>query len=273
MSIPCWPIPGCEHPHPEDGCCTHPDAQTPECNPHACPLNATHRLPLKDDMVAARRAKTKDVTRRVITNTNSTVDGARWAAKDWKTLDLANAWVDPACMGGSPCLKVPMRGHNTVHRVRPIYQPGDLLLMGEKLVKGEDGVARYAHDNELVRNVAGLPVTWRWVRPRQPSVFCPAELVRDMALAISCGPVRLQEIKYNDVLAEGLPVPIRNFWLLGAETVEAIAKIKNRVGRMEFKRLWDSINGPRGHPWKLNEFVWRLEMTKFGDPLVKEVCG
>lgn len=280
-SMPCWPIPGCEHPHPVDGCCTHPDAVSPECHPHACVLSTTRRLPLKGDMVAARRAGRKDVTRRVITRTNSTVDGERWGKKDWESLDLKEAWVDPACMGGGPCLKVPMIGHNTTHRVRPIYQPGDLLLMGEALEleapkQGSAGqLATYAHDKALVEVDPALAVghgwtlyggkwlMWPWVRSSQPSIYCPADLVRDLALAVSCGPVRLQEISEEDASREGTVF----FMAGGGEQKDEMSL------RAQFSALWDRINGPRGHPWEANEFVWRLEMTLFGDELVKEVYG
>jgi len=32
------PIKNCEYSDPDDGCCMHPDNQTPECHRWACPL-------------------------------------------------------------------------------------------------------------------------------------------------------------------------------------------------------------------------------------------
>lgn len=293
--IPWWPLPDCDYESsvPGSGICLHDANPDRKCTPWACPLNHTHRLPLKADMVAARRDPEvrKDVTRRVIACTNSTVDGGRWAPRYFACLDFDRAWVDPACFGAGPCLKVPFKDpcgvmDDTVHRVRPIYEPGDLLLFGEALDRGpafdtcRRGLARYSHDHDLVQMEEAAAtlrgwstygnhwLEWPWQRATQPAVFCPKELVRDQAVVISAGPVRLQDMTQEEALREGVSQKLATEW--GIATSPSFEEFARCEARRVFWLIWDEINGARC-PWKDNRFVWRIEATKWG--ALKEVFG
>lgn len=283
MSTKWWPIPGCEHFHPRNKYCTHFLSPAGKCTPWACPVNHTHRLPYKAEMVAARRDPLvlKDVTRRVIVCTNSTVDGHRWAKAEWARLDFDKAWVDPG-FEGYPLsyLKVPLKDGDTIHRVRPALWPGDLVLFGEALElepekQGNAGVlALYSHDKAKVevdpeaaeakgwRLYGGKWLMWPWQRSTQASVFCPAELVRDEAVVISSGPVRLSDTTHEEALREGVSRKLATEW--GIATSPSEEEFNLYQARGVFRDIWNEINGKRC-PWDSNAFVWRTEVTKWGE--------
>lgn len=296
MSVPWWPIPGCYHPSPVDGYCRHAASPAGKCTPWSCPINRAHRMPFKAAMVAARRdpEMPKDVTRRVITRTNSTVDGARWGKDAWARLDFDQAWADTSYADqGWGYLHVPLTDGDTVHRVRPVYEPGDLMLFGEELERDAPAaerhrreaifpgtLARYSYDKALVRVDPAVAAAkgwslayewwleWPWKRATQPAVFCPKELVRDQAVVIAAGPVRLQHMSSEEALREG--VSMRLATDLGISTPESEEEFNNYRARRVFMHLWDSINGERC-PWGDNRFVWRIEATRWGK--LKEVFG
>lgn len=238
-------------------------------------MTTAHRMPLMPNMVAARRKGIKTNTRRVITRVNSTVDGARWGKEEWAALDLARATVDPG-LGGGPYLKAPLRDGDTVHRVRPIYGAGDLMLFGESLDCDPWGFAHYAHDKACVRvaeaaaqakgwSVKDGALLWPWQPYSLASIYCPKELVRDKAVLVSCRPERIQEISAEDAAAEGVDL----VGMYGYDQIrETFFEAKQFMGyppRRKFRLLWDMINGPRGHGWVANGFVWRLEIGRFLD--------
>jgi hypothetical protein len=68
---------------------------------------------------------------------------------------------------------------------------------------------------------------------------------------------RLQEISYNDVLAEGLT----HFLTDEAQTdASHIAEAKQAYGE-----LWDKLNAKRGFPWNSNPWVWTLTFKRLAE--------
>lgn len=88
-------------------------------------------------MVRAILEGRKSQTRRVLTRSNSTVDGYSWAEEFWDDLDFSDGpWKDgnPNGPGGFGCgqyLHVPRHSDDTFHRVRSRWEPGDRLWVRE----------------------------------------------------------------------------------------------------------------------------------------------
>jgi hypothetical protein len=87
----------------------------------------------------------------------------------------------------------------------------------------------------------------------QPSIFLPYEACRLKLRIKSITVERLHDITLSDVLKEG--VEVRQFALYGADE-----EGRNKVGRIHFGLLWESINGKES--WDSNPWVWRIEFEK-----------
>jgi hypothetical protein len=87
------------------------------------------------------------------------------------------------------------------------------------------------------------PTRWR------PSIHIPRWASRITLRVTGVRVERVQEITLRDVLAEG--IEIRQIWLYGCDGDEA-----DRVARLPFERLWNSINKKRGFGWDVNPWVF-----------------
>jgi len=110
----------------------------------------------------------------------------------------------------------------------PYGQPGDLLWVKETWngTQGE-GVAYRATNPEM----NGEP--WKSSR------FMPRWASRITLEIVNIRVERLQEIKPLDAVAEGMD--------------------PDRHSVIEFRNLWNAINGKRGYGWDINPWVWVIE--------------
>ena len=188
----------------------------------------------------------KTMTRRIPGIMNSTVDGSRVSSKRWANLDFSKAWIDPggSIFGRGPYLKVPTFDGETTHRVRCLYEPGDVLWVREtwqSVVSRDDLPARplyvreptaegarilykEKHDDGLTEQ--GFP--WR------PSIHMPRWACRLLLTVTDVRVERVQDMPEEDARAEGV-----------ADHV-----------------LWDSINAKRGYSWESNPWVWVVSFAK-----------
>lgn len=192
-------------------------------------------------MVRALLARTKTQTRRVVTSSNSMVDG-RGDRALFGRLRLQRAWVDPGpspAGNPGPYLKASPDDGDTIHRIYPRAAGVDSFWVKERIVRstsGPEGLwCNYAADGE--RTPAD---DWPWKRDSLPSIHCPYGLSRLRLRPLSVVPERLQDISAADAFAEGVAVE-----QLGPMTCAIDA----------FANLWDSINGKRA-PWASNPWVW-----------------
>jgi hypothetical protein len=118
----------------------------------------------------------------------------------------------------------------------------------------ESGI-RFTADNTWVKTDSPM-VRKFWEKhgeKTQPSIFLPKDAARIKLLIKSISVERLHDITLSDVLKEGLEV--RQFSLYGADE-----EGRNKVGRIHFGLLWESINGKES--WDSNPWVWRIEFEK-----------
>jgi hypothetical protein len=218
-----------------------------------------HGLLFKGAMIRALLDGRKTVTRRVPTRHNSTVDGRRWPEKWWAELDWTRAVPDNVLDGvPRPCFKVPekhpapeQQSNREWHRVRPVWQPGDLVWARETWQCGEPALPS-GLGLVLGPPASSTKVVFRadWTGDDQPPWRSPLHLPRRFARILrTLGAVRgerLQEITEEDAKAEG------------------VKPLQMDMGSYlpSFEGLWDSINAPRGYGWEKNPPVWVLPLDE-----------
>lgn len=105
-----------------------------------------------------------------------------------------------------------------------------------------------APDVPLADNRSGVLPGW-W---RRPAIFMPRWASRITLEVTGVRVERLQEIDWEDAIAEGIRDPRRAAWRV--DPVEGcVAK---------YRELWDSLNAERGHGWDTNPWVWVVEFRR-----------
>lgn len=167
-----------------------------------------HGLMLSDPMVVARHERRKKQTRRLISVANTLVDGRRVSSKRWKEMsfDLGNAWVDPGPSPAGnvgPYLKAPSLApemDGSVHRLYPIYQPGDALWWKECHYVESAGSNNGGTGFVIYRATDDPAPVSRWT----PSMLMPRWAARYVDTVLSCIPERLSQVSNEDAQAEGV---------------------------------------------------------------------
>ncbi len=133
-------------------------------------------------------------------------------------------------------------GFSTDHRA--FYPHWGLVYRADRTVLDSD-----IENGQVFSHEAGKSFPFRW----RPSIHMPRWACR-LTLAVKAVRVeRLQDISEADAIAEGC---CTRTYRDGRGHEDA---------RLDFKRLWDSINGKR-HPWASNPWVWVVEF----EPTSKE---
>jgi hypothetical protein len=131
--------------------------------------------------------------------------------------------------------------HGTKMRQPP--EPGDQLWVREKhnIDKDEDGSDSVLYWADFEKPEV-LPMKWR------PSIHMPRWASRINLLVKDVRVERVQDIKLNDIEAEGIG---------GCSATE---------GLEQFIQLWESINGIKHrldpYPWDTNPWVWVIEFER-----------
>jgi len=194
-------------------------------------------------MVKASLEGRKVQTRRVVAYGNSTVDGGR-SKTLWNQLQWANPenFSDSSFSdNGMPWyLHVYHSNGDTRHRVRPIYEPGDLLWVRESF-------AYYGMkaDQVFYRATDSGNLNWR------PSIHMPRRYSRFTLELTGVRVERLQEISEEDAQAEGAKAAFYR-----TPTNEKNVSHCGHSYKLGFVRLWESIHGVDS--WDNNPWIYAL---------------
>jgi hypothetical protein len=179
--------------------------------------------------------------------------------------DPSRAWIDDTYMepqyGNVPCLKMPYGpeggDNSTAVRHFPRYEPGDHLWVREafNLYDGEGVRWEGARLGTLNAMPDGFHAVYDADRPGgtdglykwRPSIFMPRWASRITLEVTSVKVERLQDISEEDCYAEGIERP---------HPSGAFPHTNSAVANVEFRVLWESINGPGA--WDANPWVWAI---------------
>lgn len=239
-------------------------------------------------MVRALLAGRKNQTRFILAPGTSLFNGSPWSrtakAQTWNWDD---AWVDPGpspAGNAGPYLKLPwLSGDNdgfqdTVHRVYPIWQPGDRAWcreawrfdsmndatspsafvrgLNEQGMSGPNGLVRFEADQ---RDAWGDEYTLPVGRLREAR-HLPRQLSRLTLVVTEVRVQRVQEISEADARAEG----IFERGSVGDSMAHSTWTWQRTGWRYDtprdaYKALWTEIHGPGA--WQRNDWVAALTFT------------
>lgn len=221
----------------------------------------------------------KTQTRRLLSPSRCLVDGVRWAPKRFTWLRFNSAVRDsgPSPVGNpGPYLHCPMDGSDTVHRVYPIWQPGDRLWVKHTWYLHSAGIDSWDEFTGICRNTEGDSMDWRGVLTPQTAAqnlwtkkhpwFMPRWASSITLEVVKVRIQRLHEIDEADARAEGaepnwvddlkgfdpdvhgflIPCPVH-----GRDGCECSNGVTAREW-IEWK--WDRIHG-KTTPWASNPWV------------------
>lgn len=247
-----------------------------------------HPMLFSGPMVRALLDGRKSQTRRVLTRRNSSFDGGKWP--NWVNNSAFNwleAFVD-ASFGAM--LKLPWIAEQTLHRIRPRYEVGDLIWVRESGWQRPERTPREMRDGadtwppfdyDADGSDAERLKAWGW--KRRPSIHMPRAASR-ITLEITAMRIeRLDAINETDAQAEGFGCITKD----GGQTFKyGIPDLDGYPGkddhgwpwefwhvdpRVAYRRLWDAINGAGA--WAANPWVWVIEFkvhAKNIDALARE---
>lgn len=162
----------------------------------------------------------------------------------------------------------------------PYGKPGDRLWVRETFLANGDlsepafptrhtGDIMYADDEDYdicypEKGQSKKGINWRVV----PSIYMPRWASRINLEVTNVRVERVQDITIDDIKAEigeralaaklpAFPPPPPR----GVSKEKHLDNIIELVGKSLFRRLWDSINAKRGHPWENNDWVWVVEFS------------
>jgi hypothetical protein len=231
-------------------------------------------------MVRAILAGTKTQTRRVLSRATSET------SSPWDRLDFYGRNRDMHAFPDGQVtqyLHVPLAPHANdpqddpdhwaMARVFPRIRAGDVLWVRETFTTVPRSMSvsdvLYAADssNETLQEEARarrrypkLAAGYRETRWR-PSIHMPRTAARILLRVRGVRVERLNEISYEDALAEGVADYTRLRDAPGAtETLEQCAR-RLRWPQRSFAKLWESINAARA-PWTSNPWVWCVEFER-----------
>lgn len=225
-------------------------------------------ISFKDPLVLSIERGEKTKTRRLVGPGTCTVDGYP-GRRLWRHhgLDIDSPRVFSDGARGRPdyYLQVPATTEfaDTVHRVRPIWEPGDRLWVKQALGCGPHDEVTYTSDDSVALDAEGLVVPWPWKPAVLGAMYCPRWASRLTLEITEVRVERLRDLSERDAWDEGIEA------FDGAiDDVDIIKAAKTAGltiddGRAMFGALWDSINGHReGAAWADNPWVWVISFRR-----------
>lgn len=123
----------------------------------------------------------------------------------------------------------------------------------------------YGADGEQ-REVKGVsawnPIVYNYPRWR-PSIHMPRWASRLTLEIVNIRVEHVQEIKTEDVRAEGIVQTQDGYWLA---PLAGVPDFPWEWAQPAYASLWNDINDKRGYGWDINPWVWVIEFKMVGEP-------
>lgn len=132
--------------------------------------------------------------------------------------------------------------------IKPMCFRGDVLWVREALRPSASGVTVYAEDGTPAWLDGSESVKWKWKVKHLSARYMPRWASRITLEVTEVRVQHLQEISYEDCLAEGL-----RFDAIYTES----------AARGEYRELWESINGPGS--WESNPWVFAISFRRLAN--------
>ena len=143
----------------------------------------------------------------------------------------------------------------------PYGKAGDVRCMCEPLMRGAGGLAYYRDvgpnhfldpscDAPVISLITGKPIPWRWKRDTLASIHMPTEAARTVCRVTDIRVEWVQEIDYDDVIAEG----VKQKWTCISPGLGSYAHDNDVFD--DFQALWNLIYAKRGYSFDVNPHVW-----------------
>ena len=192
-------------------------------------------------MVQAILEGRKTQTRRIVTPSRSgSCDTHHKSWLDWDKIYPNNPFG----------IKVHSKINDTIHRVFPHYNKGDLLWVREAWCR---------MDGELFfRASVKYPETLKW----KPSIHMPKAAARIWLQVKDVRVERVKDISESDAISEGVGFgfQMNAGWPDYNNIKDGVCQVTQDTPEMSFATLWDSINGSES--WDSNPWVWVVEFEK-----------
>lgn len=143
------------------------------------------------------------------------------------------------------------------------YQPGDILWVRETFyhayatttVNGLEYVLEntYYYKADYPSDKLNPP----WL----PSIHMPREVARIFLRVTNVRVERLQNISFDDAIAEGMGREGHIAMGISCPESEEEFNFKRYPERL-FRRIWDNLNAKRGYGWDTNPWVWVIEFQR-----------
>jgi hypothetical protein len=121
------------------------------------------------------------------------------------------------------------------------WQPGDILYIRETFSVDKKRDYVYRTNYGSTEDDSFPPLMFKW----HPSIHMPKEAARIFLKVTDVRVEMLQEMRYSDFIAEGMPY----------EQYEKIIQEK-------FKILWNKLYEKKGYGWGTNPWVWVIEFER-----------
>lgn len=229
-------------------------------------------------MVQAILCGDKTQTRRIIKKKYSNTD------IEWKIDKYGKRLVERQNDVPAPKVVESEDGKTTTTRhitlfaeIKQPYKKGDILWARETFRSIEQEVGKPRHEYKATEKI-NLIDKWK------PSLFMPKEACRIFLKVKSIGVERLQEISNDDIIKEGVRIPVSNksegnnkvVFELGKDNsalsflpdgcmASAAPKLnQNQLLNAFWAELWCKVNGRES--WNSNPFVWVIEFERIERP-------
>ncbi|KVX62437.1 hypothetical protein [Burkholderia stagnalis] len=208
--------------------------------------------PMVRAILEGRKTQTRRVMKPQPVAQNGWVDGAYWERRPARGIEPADQWcirdARQFCPHGTPGDRLWVRETHDVNRLgSETFPDGRTRLYAGIAYQADDG----RHEADISDSQCRAIEAKKW-RGWTPSIHMPRWASRITLEITGVRVERLQSIRWDDAIAEGIPDPRR--------AARRVDPVEGCVA--QFRALWDGLNAARGYGWDQNPWAWVIEFRR-----------